>query len=190
MVEAPYGRRQAERHAHPPAPRRDRGAARHLLHRLERPGPQPYGRGGDHQGVARIREAGYTFDVAYTSVLKRAVRTTWLLLQQLDKIHLPVWKHWRLNERCYGALTAEPVDDLQRKYGDGEVASWRRSWEHRPPAFPPGHPQNPTTDVRYDRWQDRKGKIRPVQLPDGETMGEVHRPREACMEARDPRRFA
>ena len=119
-----------------------------------------------------IREAGYTFDVAYTSVLKRAVRTTWLLLQQLDKIHLPVWKHWRLNERCYGALTAEPVDDLQRKYGDGEVASWRRSWEHRPPAFPPGHPQNPTTDVRYDRWQDRKGKIRPVQLPDGETMGE------------------
>ena len=66
------------------------------------------------EAARAIKEAGYSFDVAYTSVLKRAVRTTWLLLQELDKIYLPVWKHWRLNERCYGALTAESIDSVQK----------------------------------------------------------------------------
>ena len=130
------------------------------------------GEDGTAEAARAILEAGYSFDVAYTSVLTRAVRTTWLLLQQLDKIYLPVWKHWRLNERCYGALTCEPVEELQRKYGEATVASWRRSLDERPPPYEPSSPYNPANwyDSRYERWQDRKGKFRQVQMPDGETL--------------------
>ena len=131
------------------------------------------GEQGTAEAAQAIRQAGYSFDVAYTSVLKRAVRTTWLLLQELDKIYLPVWKNWRLNERCYGALTAEPVDELQRKYGDDKVASFRRSFDQRPPPFEPNSQHNPANDPRYERWQDRKGKIRQVSLPNGESLLDV-----------------
>jgi len=124
------------------------------------------------EAARAITQSGYTFDVAYTSVLKRAVRTTWLLLQQLDKIYLPVWKHWRLNERCYGALTCRDVDEVHREYGEELVSSWRRSFDARPPPFPSDYEHDPKDDNRYQRWQDRSGKIRQVAIPSGETLGD------------------
>jgi len=122
------------------------------------------------EAARAIVEAGHSIDVVYTSLLKRAVRTSWLMLQHLGKIYLPVWKHWRLNERCYGALTGESVTEMQRRYGEETVASWRRALDARPPPFPPGHADDPSTDPRYTRWQDRRGKIRPAQCPNGESM--------------------
>jgi 2,3-bisphosphoglycerate-dependent phosphoglycerate mutase len=125
------------------------------------------------EAARAILEAGYSFDCVYTSVLKRAVRTAWLLLQQLDRIYLPVNKNWRLNERCYGALTAEPIDELRTEYGAETVASWRRSFDTRPPPFPPSHPHNPAHDPRYTRWQDRRGQVRAAAIPNGEHMGDT-----------------
>ena len=124
------------------------------------------------EAARALLEAGYSFDICYTSVLKRAVRTTWLLLQQLEKIHLPVYKHWRLNERCYGALTGERAAEIIREYGEEQTASWRRSFDAKPPAYPEGHRFDPKNDIRYQRWQDKSGKIRPVALPNGESRGE------------------
>ena len=122
------------------------------------------------EAARAIKEAGYTFDITYCSMLKRAIRTTWLLLMELDSIHKPCWKTWRLNERCYGALTGEPVDDIVAKYGADTVASWRRSFDSRPPPFDPAHPCNPSGDPRYRRWYDRRGIMRPVAIPNGESM--------------------
>ena len=131
------------------------------------------GEQGTTEAARAIREAGFSFDVAYTSVLKRAVRTTWLLLQELDKIYLPVWKHWRLNERCYGALTAESIDSVQKNYGEATVASWRRNFDAKPPPYEAGSKHNPMSDPRYHRWQDRRGNIRQISFPNGETLGDV-----------------
>jgi 2,3-bisphosphoglycerate-dependent phosphoglycerate mutase len=123
------------------------------------------------EAARAITESGYTFDVAYTSMLKRAVHSTWLLIQELGKIHLPVWKTWRLNERCYGALTGQPLEEVQRVHGKETVASWRRSMDAKPPPFPASHPFNPHQDSRYQRWQDRRGTMRSVPIPNGESMG-------------------
>ena len=131
------------------------------------------GRRQTTEAARAILETGYTVDVVHTSLLKRSLRTTWLLLQQLNKIYLPVYKHWRLNERCYGALTGEPIEVLHRRYGAETIASWRRSSFARPPPFDPTSPHNPAHDPRYERWQDRRGQSRPVALPNGESMGEA-----------------
>eukprot|EP00322_Chrysochromulina_rotalis_P013564 CAMPEP_0115869974 /NCGR_PEP_ID=MMETSP0287-20121206/22082_1 /TAXON_ID=412157 /ORGANISM="Chrysochromulina rotalis, Strain UIO044" /LENGTH=700 /DNA_ID=CAMNT_0003324671 /DNA_START=45 /DNA_END=2147 /DNA_ORIENTATION=+ len=128
---------------------------------------------GEQQAIeaARaIKEAGYTFDVAYTSMLKRAVRMTWLVLMELECIHLACWKTWRLNERCYGDLTNQPLDEVQAKFGAETVSSWRRALDSRPPPFDPSHPHNPNGDPRYERWYDRRGVQRSVAIPNGESM--------------------
>ena len=80
-----------------------------------------------------LREGGYTFDVAYTSFLKRAIRTLWIVLDEMDLMWVPVHRHWRLNERHYGALQGLNKAETTAKYGDQQVKIWRRSYATPPP---------------------------------------------------------
>jgi 2,3-bisphosphoglycerate-dependent phosphoglycerate mutase len=96
-----------------------------------------------------LREGGYTFDVAYTSVLKRAVRTLWILLDQLDLMWLPVHNTWRLNERHYGALQGLNKAETAAKYGDDQVMRWRRSFSDPPPLLTLEDERHPRHDRRY-----------------------------------------
>ncbi len=96
-----------------------------------------------------LREAGYTFDVAYTSVLKRAIKTLWLVLDELDLCWLPVHTSWRLNERHYGALQGLDKAETAARYGVEVVHGWRRSYAIRPPALEPDDPRFPGHDRRY-----------------------------------------
>ena len=85
-------------------------------------------------GGKLMKEAGFKFDLAYTSVLKRAIRTLWLALDQMDQLWIPVYKTWRLNERHYGALQGLNKAETAKKYGDEQVHIWRRSYDIQPPA--------------------------------------------------------
>jgi 2,3-bisphosphoglycerate-dependent phosphoglycerate mutase len=105
-----------------------------------------------------LKEGGFDFDVAYTSVLKRAVWTLWHCLDELDRTWLPVVHAWRLNERHYGALQGLNKADTARKYGDEQVLIWRRSYDIPPPALEPGDPRSERNDVRYAR-------LRPEEIP-------------------------
>jgi len=92
---------------------------------------------------------GYLFDVAYTSVLKRAIRTLWLALDEMDLMWIPVFKTWRMNERHYGALQGLNKLETVEKHGEGQVKIWRRSYDIRPPALDPNDPRAPSRDPRY-----------------------------------------
>jgi 2,3-bisphosphoglycerate-dependent phosphoglycerate mutase len=96
-----------------------------------------------------LREGGYTFDVAYTSVLKRAIRTLGIALDTLDLLWIPVVKDWRLNERHYGALQGLNKAETAAKHGDAQVKIWRRSYDIPPPPLEPGDPRGPAHDPRY-----------------------------------------
>jgi 2,3-bisphosphoglycerate-dependent phosphoglycerate mutase len=96
-----------------------------------------------------LKDAGFEFDVAYTSVLKRAIWTLWHTLDTLDRTWLPVQNDWRLNERHYGALQGLNKADTARKYGDGQVLVWRRSYDVPPPALEPNDPRSERGDLRY-----------------------------------------
>jgi 2,3-bisphosphoglycerate-dependent phosphoglycerate mutase len=96
-----------------------------------------------------LAEGGYTFDVAYTSVLKRAIRTLWIVLDDMDLMWIPVHRHWRLNERHYGALQGLNKAEMAEKYGDEQVHRWRRSYSTRPPALTPDDERFPGRDPRY-----------------------------------------
>ncbi|MDZ7592851.1 MAG: 2,3-diphosphoglycerate-dependent phosphoglycerate mutase [Rubrivivax sp.] len=98
-----------------------------------------------------LREAGYEFDVAYTSVLKRAVWTLWHCLEELDRTWLPVLHDWRLNERHYGALQGLNKADTAKQYGAEQVLIWRRSYDTPPPALAPDDPRSERDDIRYAR---------------------------------------
>jgi 2,3-bisphosphoglycerate-dependent phosphoglycerate mutase len=107
-------------------------------------------------GVAQAREAGrtlkaegYAFDIAYTSVLKRAVRTLWLALEELDQTWLPVIKDWRLNERHYGDLQGLNKAEMAAKFGEKQVLVWRRSYDTPPPALDPADSRYEGRDPRY-----------------------------------------
>ncbi len=107
-------------------------------------------------GVAQATEAGrllkadgYEFDVAYTSVLKRATRTLWHCLDAMDRTWLPVVHSWRLNERHYGALQGLDKSETAKKYGDAQVLVWRRSYDTPPPALEADDPRSERSDVRY-----------------------------------------
>ncbi|WJE55220.1 2,3-diphosphoglycerate-dependent phosphoglycerate mutase [Bacillus cereus] len=107
-------------------------------------------------GLSEAREAGailknngYAFDVAYTSVLKRAIRTLWIVLYEMDLVWVPVHKSWKLNERHYGALQGLNKDETAKKYGDEQVHIWRRSMDVRPPALTEDDPRYDITDPRY-----------------------------------------
>jgi 2,3-bisphosphoglycerate-dependent phosphoglycerate mutase len=98
-----------------------------------------------------LREAGFGFDVAYTSVLKRAIWTLWHCLDTLERTWLPVRHDWRLNERHYGALQGLNKADMARQYGDAQVLAWRRSYDIPPPALEPSDPRVERGDPRYAR---------------------------------------
>ena len=96
-----------------------------------------------------LKAEGYDFDVAYTSVLKRATRTLWHTLDELDRTWLPVVHSWRLNERHYGALQGLNKAETAKKYGDEQVLTWRRSYSVPPPPLEPNDPRSERGDPRY-----------------------------------------
>jgi len=98
-----------------------------------------------------LKAEGYEFDVAYTSVLKRATRTLWHALDEMDRTWLPVVHSWRLNERHYGALQGLNKADMAKQYGDAQVLVWRRSYDTPPPALEATDPRSERSDVRYAR---------------------------------------
>jgi 2,3-bisphosphoglycerate-dependent phosphoglycerate mutase len=96
-----------------------------------------------------LRENGFAFDLAYTSVLKRAVRTLWIALDELDLMWIPVHNSWRLNERHYGDLQGLNKAETAAKFGEKRVLEWRRSYDVPPPALEPNDPRHPRNDRRY-----------------------------------------
>ncbi|PWF55216.1 2,3-diphosphoglycerate-dependent phosphoglycerate mutase [Massilia glaciei] len=96
-----------------------------------------------------LKEAGFSFDLTYTSVLKRAIRTLWLALDEMDMMWLPVKHDWRLNERHYGALQGLDKGETAAKYGDAQVLVWRRSYDTAPPALAGDDPRASFGDPRY-----------------------------------------
>lgn len=105
-----------------------------------------------------LRAEGWDFDLCYTSLLKRATRTLWHVLDEMDRTWLPVVHSWRLNERHYGALQGLNKAETARKFGDAQVLAWRRSYDVPPPALEPGDPRSERSDVRY-------AKLAPQQVP-------------------------
>lgn len=105
-----------------------------------------------------LKAEGYDFDVAYTSVLKRATRTLWHVLDEMDRTWLPVVNNWRLNERHYGALQGLNKAEVAKQYGDDQVLIWRRSYDTPPPALEASDPRCERADIRY-------AKLQPDQIP-------------------------
>jgi 2,3-bisphosphoglycerate-dependent phosphoglycerate mutase len=110
-----------------------------------------------------LRESGFVFDVAFTSVLKRAVRTLWIVLDDMDLMWIPVQNSWRLNERHYGALQGLNKAETAERFGDKQVLVWRRSYDIPPPALDPGDQRWPGRDPRYR-------ELEPAQLPATECL--------------------
>ncbi len=100
-------------------------------------------------GGKLLKSGGYAFDLAYTSVLKRAIRTLWIALEELDQMWLPVTKDWRLNERHYGALQGLNKAEMAAKFGEQQVLVWRRSYDVPPPALSRDDPRYEGGDARY-----------------------------------------
>jgi len=102
-----------------------------------------------HNAGKLLRENGYTFNIAYTSVLKRAIRTLWITLDEMDLMWIPVVPNWRLNERHYGALQGLNKAETAIKFGEEQVKIWRRSYAVQPPALTPEDERYPGHDPRY-----------------------------------------
>src|ERR1700741_4194628 len=100
-------------------------------------------------GGRALRHDGYEFDLAFTSVLRRAIRTLWIALEELDRMWLPVQKDWRLNERHYGALQGLNKAEMATKFGEQQVLAWRRSYDTRPPALEAGDERDAPRNRRY-----------------------------------------
>jgi len=96
-----------------------------------------------------LKAEGYGFDLAFTSVLKRAVRTLWMALDEMDLMWIPVYNSWRLNERHYGGLQGLNKAETAAKFGEEQVHVWRRSYEVPPPPLEPSDPRHPSHDLRY-----------------------------------------
>lgn len=105
-----------------------------------------------------LKAEGYEFDVAHTSVLKRATRTLWHVLDEMDRTWLPVVHQWRLNERHYGALQGLNKTDMAKQYGEAQVLAWRRSYDTPPPALD-------AADTRCERHDPRYRLLQPDQVP-------------------------
>ncbi len=102
-----------------------------------------------HAAGQLLKKEGYAFDVAYTSVLKRAVKTLWTVLEEMDRVWIPIHHSWRLNERHYGALQGLNKSETAAKYGDAQVKVWRRAYDTPPPALADGDPRIEADDPRY-----------------------------------------
>jgi len=105
-----------------------------------------------------LAREGYAFDVAYTSVLKRAIKTLWIVLEEMDLMWIPVHRTWRLNERHYGALQGLNKAEIAARHGEEQTKLWRRSYTVRPPALTPD-------DDRYSGGDPRYARLTPEQLP-------------------------
>lgn len=110
-----------------------------------------------------LADAGFRFDLAYTSLLKRTIRSQWLMLEEMDAMYTPIISHWRLNERHYGALTGQNRAETIAKFGEEQVWSWRRGFDSRPPLMDKSDPRSPCHEPRYDSL-DR------ASLPLGESL--------------------
>ena len=110
-----------------------------------------------------LKSEGYTFDVAYTSVLKRAIRTLWIVLDKLDLMWIPVHRSWHLNERHYGALQGLNKSQTAEKYGEEQVLIWRRSYNICPPELEKSDEQYPGNEYRYKNLTD-------AELPTAESL--------------------
>jgi 2,3-bisphosphoglycerate-dependent phosphoglycerate mutase len=104
-----------------------------------------------HEGGRILKAEGYVFDVAHTSVLKRAIRTLWIVLDEMDLMWIPVHRTWRLNERHYGALQGLNKAETADKFGEAQVKIWRRSYDVPPPPLEPSDPRYPGQDARYKK---------------------------------------
>lgn len=102
-----------------------------------------------HRAGQLLRQEGFVFDIAFTSVLKRAIRTLWIVLDEMDLMWIPVYNSWRLNERHYGALQGLNKAEMAEKYGEHQVKIWRRSYDIQPPALEKSDPRYPGNDPRY-----------------------------------------
>ena len=113
-----------------------------------------------------LKEEGFVFDLAFTSTLKRAIKTLWIVLEELDLMWIPVTHSWRLNERHYGALQGLNKSETAAKYGDEQVKIWRRSYDTRPPLLEQADERHPSTDKRYT-------DLTPSELPGGECLADT-----------------
>ncbi len=116
-----------------------------------------------HEAGKRMKEAGFVFDEAWTSVLRRAIRTLWISLDEMDQMWIPVHNDWRLNERHYGALQGLNKAETTAKYGEEQVTLWRRSFDVPPPALE-------KTDTRWPGHDPRYGHLNPEQIPLAESL--------------------
>lgn len=116
-----------------------------------------------HEAGKLLREGGYTFDICYTSVLKRAVKTLWIVMEEMDLEWLPVINAWQLNERHYGALQGLNKAEMAAKFGEAQVKIWRRSYDIQPPALELDDPRHPRFDRRY-------ASLSPEELPRTECL--------------------
>ncbi|MBI4293356.1 MAG: 2,3-diphosphoglycerate-dependent phosphoglycerate mutase [Betaproteobacteria bacterium] len=105
-----------------------------------------------------LKESGFMFDVAFTSVLRRAIKTLWIALEEMDQMWIPIHNSWRLNERHYGALQGLNKAETAARFGDEQVHAWRRSYAVPPPALAPEDPRHPGRDPRY-------ATLAPEELP-------------------------
>jgi 2,3-bisphosphoglycerate-dependent phosphoglycerate mutase len=113
-----------------------------------------------------LKENGYTFDIAYTSVLKRAIRTLWIVLHEMDLMWIPVYKSWKLNERHYGALQGLNKQETADKYGEEQVHKWRRYVDVKPPALDKSDPRFPGHELKYK-------DLREEELPTTENLDDT-----------------
>lgn len=102
-----------------------------------------------------LKKEGYTFDIAYTSVLKRAIRTLWIVLDEMDLMWIPVVRNWRLNERHYGDLQGLNKAETAKKFGDEQVKIWRRSYDIQPPSLEKTDERYPGKDPRYSDLEEK-----------------------------------
>jgi 2,3-bisphosphoglycerate-dependent phosphoglycerate mutase len=123
----------------------------------------PKGVAEAHEAARLLLEAGHAFDVAFVSVLKRAIRTLWIALEDMDRMWLPVHGSWRLNERHYGALQGLNKAETAAKYSEAQVLAWRRSYSVPPPPLTPADERHPSHDPRY-------ADLAPDELPLGESL--------------------
>jgi 2,3-bisphosphoglycerate-dependent phosphoglycerate mutase len=127
------------------------------------------------KGIAEARKAGaalkregFIFDLAYTSVLKRAIRTLWIVMDEMDLMWIPVKNTWRLNERHYGALQGLNKSETAAKYGEEQVLVWRRSYDIPPPVLKKTDPRYPGKETKYQELSES-------QLPLSESLKDTYR---------------
>jgi len=116
----------------------------------------------------QLKRDGYVFDIAFTSVLKRCIRSLWIMLDELDQMWIPTHNNWRLNERHYGALQGLNKAEMATKYGEKQVLLWRRSFETRPPLIEESDQRHPGSDPKYR-------ELKKDEIPRGESLEDTVR---------------